>query len=97
MPRPFFVIFGLLLTLILPGCLDRGDSADKASKAGGAPEMPTDAKQCNALGEARFAKGDGAGAIKCYDEAIRLDHKLAIAYSNRGWAWACQGDYYQAL
>ncbi len=36
-------------------------------------------------------------ALKAYDEAIRLDPKLAIAYSNKGGAFFGQGKYNEAI
>src|SRR5262252_8885046 len=43
-------------------------------------------------GVERFGKNDLAGAIAEYDQAIRLDPKLAEAYLNRGKARRAAGD-----
>src|SRR6516162_2760697 len=43
-------------------------------------------------GVAWRAKGDNNRAIADYDQAIRLNPKLAIAYNNRGNAWRAKGD-----
>ena len=36
-------------------------------------------------------------AIIDYDEAIRLEPKLALAYHNRGIAWLAKGQYDRAI
>ena len=43
------------------------------------------------------AKGDHENAIADYNEAIRLDPKIAEAYNNRGNAWRNKGDYDRAI
>lgn len=48
-------------------------------------------------GEALSYLIDKAGAIKCYDEAIRLDPTNAEAYNNKGDALAMLGDYAGAI
>ncbi len=46
----------------------------------------------NNRGLARKDKGDLDGAIKDYDEAIRLKSDYALAFNNRGLARKAKGD-----
>jgi predicted O-linked N-acetylglucosamine transferase (SPINDLY family)/predicted SAM-dependent methyltransferase len=46
--------------------------------------QPGHAKALNNLGGLCEISGDAAGALRCYDDALREDPQLAIAYSNRG-------------
>lgn len=51
----------------------------------------------NNRGVALSQKGDRDGAIADYDQAIRLDPKLAGAYNGRGLAWSNKGDLDRAI
>jgi tetratricopeptide (TPR) repeat protein len=44
-------------------------------------------------GAALFSQGKYDEAIKCYDEAIRLDPKLAETWCNKGAALTNLGNY----
>lgn len=46
--------------------------------------QPLHAKALNNLGGLLELSGDAAGAARCYDDALRADPSLAIAYANRG-------------
>ena len=48
-------------------------------------------------GNAWYAKDDNNGAIADYNDAIRLDPKLAMAYYNRGNTYAAKGDKDRAI
>jgi tetratricopeptide (TPR) repeat protein len=48
-------------------------------------------------GNANNLKGDPDRAIADYDEALRLEPELAMAYNNRGVAWRDKGDKEHAL
>jgi tetratricopeptide (TPR) repeat protein len=45
----------------------------------------------------RFAKGDYDRAIAWYSEAIKLDPRFALAYSNRGSAYYFKGEFDRAI
>jgi tetratricopeptide (TPR) repeat protein len=47
--------------------------------------------------EEKSKKGDYRGAITDYDQAIRLDPKLALAYNNRGFVHHRLGDHKSAI
>lgn len=55
------------------------------------------ARAYNNRGVALSQKGDRDGAIADYDQAIRLDPKLASAYNGRGLAWSNKGDLDRAI
>ena len=48
-------------------------------------------------GAALFSQGKYDEAIKCYDEAIRLDPKLAETWCNKGAALTNLGNYDEAI
>src|SRR5215468_9743415 len=48
-------------------------------------------------GNAWYAKDDNNGAIADYNDAIRLDPRLAMAYYNRGNTYAANGDRDRAI
>ena len=64
----------------------------------GARETQSDrATAYNNRGWSYSDKGDHDRAIADFDEAIRLDPKLAIAFVNRGWSYERKGDYDRAI
>ncbi len=64
----------------------------------GARETQSDrATAYNNRGWSYSDKGDHDRAIPDFDEAIRLDPKLAIAFVNRGWSYERKGDYDRAI
>jgi len=54
---------------------------------------PGDAKSLYKLGCQCYEKGNFAGAIANYTQAIELDADYELAYYNRGLAYACREDY----
>src|ERR1700693_5166228 len=50
-----------------------------------------------AYGEASLQKGDVDKALADFTWAIRIDPKLAVAFSDRGLIWDLQGDYDRAI
>ena len=62
-----------------------------------APAPGSDAKSYVAYGIANGAKGDLDGAIKAFNEAIKIDPKYAPAYYYRGFAYSVQNKPDQAI
>lgn len=63
----------------------------------GCKKPSLDATAMNDSGLAAANKGDVDGALKHYDDAIKLKPDFATAYKNRGVAYASKGDYDHAL
>ena len=79
--------FVLLLTIALTGLL--GCSAERKTNP--------DAIKLNKSGLASLNKGEYDTAIQDFTEVIRLEPKVAMAYSNRGNAWDAKGDFSKAI
>jgi len=47
--------------------------------------------------ETRLLNAGARDAIPCFDRAIRLNPRLALAYNNRGIAWREKGDLSRAI
>ena len=75
---------GLLTALLL--CLDCSVTA-----------LAQDASVDYAQGNASYDKGEYDKAIADFNEAIRLDPKVALAYIYRGKAWGAKGEYDKAI
>lgn len=58
-----------------------------------ADELPPTADACNLLGSARFRGGDIAGSLRAFDEAIRLEPRLAPHHWQRGISLYYAGRY----
>jgi tetratricopeptide (TPR) repeat protein len=61
------------------------------------PQVPTDAKAYNDLGESYQREGSGAKAISYFTHALRLNPQSARAYNNRGYAFHREGRYDEAI
>jgi tetratricopeptide (TPR) repeat protein len=48
-------------------------------------------------GLAYVKRGDYAGAVADFDEAIRLNPQFSFAYNSRGYAYAMKGDFDRAI
>lgn len=57
----------------------------------------SDAEQKYNSGTDKFNKGDVDGALADFDEAIKLDPNLAVAYMNRAAVWIKKQDYDKAI
>jgi tetratricopeptide (TPR) repeat protein len=55
------------------------------------------ARAYNARGAAYFGRGDLEPAIADFNQAIKLDPKLAAAFDNRGLAWGRMKEYEKAI
>lgn len=56
-------------------------------------QHPSAAMDCLESGNARYARGDVAGAVTDYNKAIESNPRAALAYANRGLAQMVQGKH----
>src|SRR5262245_61621728 len=82
--------FGLILAAaVLSVMLARGQTPD--------PTVPASVRPVFERGLTLHRNGDSVGAIRAFDEAIRLQPTFARAYTLRGTAYMLTGDYQKAL
>jgi tetratricopeptide (TPR) repeat protein len=75
----------MTLTMRLPTTIRRSSSIQKWNPS------------YTGLGEAYLAKNDPDRAIVAYDQAIRLEPKIALTYVERGKAFLARNDLYHAI